>query len=242
MERFVRGFRELCDKFDVPLLGGDTSSSPDKLFINVTLLGECPHGRAVLRSGARPGDLICVTGPLGDSAAGLKIILARAAGGRTVPSAVPSASSVILSASEESLIRRHYKPLPRVREGQLLAADAGVHAMMDISDGIASDLRHILDKSSLAAEIDLHALPLSDELRQVCAERGWDAAELAVSGGEDYELLCTVAPEALERVREALGGSFYPIGRIVAETSAPGEPAIRWIGGEHVDYHGFTHF
>ena len=178
--------------------------------------------------------------------------------------------------------------------------------MMDISDGIASDLRHILEASSgsksayfapetpvshssgnglassitkqgdfvtepaenassvtkqgvfvtkpeenassitkqgvfvtephvLGAEIDLAAVPMSPELRAVCAERGWDAAELAVSGGEDYELLVTLAPEALDAAREALGGRLYVIGRIVEGGG------IRWIGGSK-DYKGFTHF
>ena len=81
VDKFIAGFRELSARFGVPLLGGDTSASPDKLFINVTVLGECPHGRALLRSGARPGDLICVTGPLGNSAAGLKLILERLSAG-----------------------------------------------------------------------------------------------------------------------------------------------------------------
>ncbi len=276
VDKFIAGFRELSARFGVPLLGGDTSASPDKLFINVTVLGECPHGRALLRSGARPGDLICVTGPLGDSAAGLKLILERRAAGEGAP--------------EEILIRRHYLPMPRVEEGMALRDCPGVHAMMDISDGIASDLRHILEASSvlpssnlasfedgvpkndrlssnqasfedgttvLGAEIDLAALPLSPEMREVCAGRGWDAAELAVSGGEDYELLVTMAPEALEAARTALGGRLYVIGRVLAlppeqketpsetdlkkENECGPQPVIRWIGGDK-DYKGFSHF
>lgn len=89
---------------------------------------------------------------------------------------------------------------------------------------------------TLGAEIDISALPLSEELKEVCAERGWDAAELAVSGGEDYELLVTLAPEALEAAREAVGGRLYVIGRIVE-----GGDGIRWIGGNK-EYKGFTHF
>jgi thiamine-monophosphate kinase len=348
VDKFIAGFRELSARFGVPLLGGDTSASPDKLFINVTVLGECPHGRALLRSGARPGDLICVTGPLGDSAAGLKLILERRVAGEGSP--------------EESLIRCHYLPMPRVKEGMALRDCPGVHAMMDISDGIASDLRHILEASSgsksasfapgtpvspsfgsksayfapetpvshssgnglassvtkqgdfvtkpaenassvtkqgdfvtepeenassitkqgvfvtkqsendtsvtnqadfvterhgLGAEIDLAALPLSPEMREVCAGRGWDAAELAVSGGEDYELLVTMAPEALEAARTALGGRLYVIGRVLAlppeqketpsetdlkkENECGPQPVIRWIGGDK-DYKGFSHF
>ena len=257
--------------FGVPLLGGDTSASPSELFINVTVIGECPHGRALVRSSARPGDLICVTGPLGDSAAGLKLILERATAAGVpveVQSAVPpraksaqndlrgpsgctpSGTPAPLEASpgtsddswdpSEALIRRHYLPMPRVEEGIALRECPGVHAMMDISDGIASDLRHILDASEgspvhLGAEIDLAAVPVSGELKAVCEVRGWDAAELAVSGGEDYELLVTMVPEALDRARKALNGRLFVIGRIVE-----GE-GIRWIGGNK-EYKGFTHF
>ena len=217
IDRFMKGYSELCGKFGVPLLGGDTSASPSELFINVTVIGECPHGRALLRSSARPGDLICVTGPLGDSAAGLKLILENAK-----------------DASPE-LVCRHYLPMPRVEEGIALRECPGVHAMMDISDGIASDLRHILEASGAGAEIELAEVPLSGEMRAVCEERGWDAAELAVSGGEDYELLVTMAPEALDRARNALNGRLFVIGRIVEGDG------IRWIGGNK-EYKGFTHF
>ena len=262
VDRFISGFKALSDRFGVPLLGGDTSASPDKLFINVTVLGSCPHGSAILRSGARVGDLICVTGPLGDAAAGLKLILERSA---AVASGAPASchferSQEIPSSPEETLIRRHYEPLPRVAEGIALRACHGVHSMMDISDGIASDLRHILKASgsTLGAVIDLKSLPLSEELRRVCASRGWDPYELAVSGGEDYELLFTIAPEALDDARKALaalqasveaagraeaaeasgtsGARLTVIGRISAE------PGIRWEGGAQHDYQGFTHF
>ena len=321
IDEFIRGFNELCGKFGVALLGGDTSASDDKLFINVTVLGECPHGQALMRSGARPGDFVCVTGPLGDSAAGLKLILDRSSLGQQAPpatsilaaaplrlsnageaSATPLRFGQVLpevledvppdakkaqndvggpccdtsgSTPEEILIRRHYLPVPRVDLGRQLAAIPGVHAMMDISDGIASDLRHILEESSsrmrlvvhddvlptaktaifevsgtdgdttnrtpvtLGAEIALKSLPLSPELRQVCEERGWDAAELAVSGGEDYELLFTAAPGT------ELPEGCTVIGRIVDSRSEPGmpdgKPVIRWIGSDK-DYKGFTHF
>lgn len=286
VDRFIAGFKELSSKFGVPLLGGDTSASPDKLFINVTVLGECPHGRAVLRSGARPGDLICVTGNLGDAAAGLKLILERKENADLDPSLrlgvqtdVPLSAKMAENAlrgtlsstpkcsgeedaavhmssadgfaggitapacsrgtAEEILIHRHYLPMPRVAEGRALAAVPGVHAMMDISDGIASDLRHILEASSgngvsVGAEIDLGALPLSEELSQLCAERGWDANELAVSGGEDYELLLTIAPDALHAAL-ASAVNLTVIGRV---TEGGG---IRWIGSEK-EFKGFTHF
>ncbi|MBP5382860.1 MAG: thiamine-phosphate kinase [Bacteroidales bacterium] len=228
VDAFIGGFKALSGRFGVPLLGGDTSASPDKLFINVTVLGSCPHGAAILRSGARVGDLICVTGTLGDAAAGLKLILERAC-------AAPGGSF----GAAPALIRRHYEPVPRVAEGIALRECGGVHSMMDISDGIASDLRHILKASGggqpLGAVIDLGNLPLSDELRLLCSERGWDPYELAVSGGEDYELLFTLGPEALDKARQAVG-ELSVIGRITEG------PDIRWEGGLQQDYQGFTHF
>jgi len=162
------------------LLGGDTTASPDRICINVAVLGECPSETARLRSTARPGDLICVTGCLGDSAGGLKAIL----------------EGVERDADVQALIDRHYLPLPRVEEGLRLAATPGVHAMMDISDGIGSDLKHILEASGVGAVIDVPALPLSPALQRICARLGWDAAALATGGGEDYELLFTCTPEA----------------------------------------------
>ena len=246
VERFISGFRDLSGRFSVPLLGGDTSASPDKLFINVTLLGECRHGSALLRSTAVPGDMICVTGPLGDAAAGLKLILERAGSGGAITETAEYQGNWSAGATtgaelpEQVLVRRHYCPMPRVAEGLALAAVPGVHAAMDISDGIASDLRHILKASGVRARVDLNAVPLSPELRLICTARGWDAAGLAVSGGEDYELLFTVEPCALAQVREALGGKVFPIGEILPESH--GSADIRWVGGSCSDYQGFTHF
>lgn len=180
MDAFLDGYAEISKCFDVPLLGGDTTSSPDRICINVTVLGECPYGRSRLRSGAAVDDLICVTGPLGDSAAGLKAIL----------------EGVECDADVQALINRHYRPMPRVAEGQELRLNLGVHAMMDISDGIGSDLQHILDASEVDAQIDKNALPLSLALKRVCARQGWDPVALALGGGEDYELLFTCTRQA----------------------------------------------
>ena len=285
---FIKGFNDVCRRYGVALLGGDTSASPSELFINVTVMGECAHGTALRRDGARPGDLICVTGPLGDSATGLKLILERAAAGvlpvrptmggpasksaqnapgpptfgrtgstcppqmrsgvqasapgtsfsaqnavegpsQCTPDRIFSGGEAAKAEAEAALIRRHYLPEPRVEMGEVLAATAGVHAMMDISDGIASDLRHILKASRVGATIDVNKLPISSEMRLVCEARGWDQAELAVGGGEDYELLFTAAPGT------ALPEGCIPIGIIDAE------PGLRWLGGRK-EYKGFTHF
>ena len=210
IDAFIAGFNELCSRFGVALLGGATSASDDKLFINVTLLGECPHGRALKRNTARPGDIIYVSGPLGDSGAGLRLILQGAP-------------------RVDYLIRKHYLPVPRVELGLQLAATPGVHAMMDISDGIGSDLRHILDASGTGATVEINRIPLSPELKDICTAHGWDPIELATCGGEDYELLFTAAPGT------TVPEGCTPIGAIEQE------PGLRWSGSTR-DYQGFTHF
>lgn len=214
-DEFLRGFADLSKRFGVALLGGDTTASPDRICINVAVLGECPAGTAHLRSAARPGDLVCVTGTLGDSAAGLKAIL----------------GGVERDADIQALIERHYLPLPRVTEGLRLAAAPGVHAMMDISDGIGSDLRHILEASGVGAEVFVEAIPLSAALERACARLGWDAAELAVCGGEDYELLFTADPEA----EKTLDVPHTVIGRILSGKG------IRWSSNGR-SFSGFDHF
>ena len=215
MEEFLRGYADISRRFGVALLGGDTTASPDRICLNVAVLGECPSGAARLRSAARDGDLVCVTGSLGDSAGGLKAIL----------------EDVERDADVQALIDRHYLPLPRVAEGLRLAATPGVHAMMDISDGIGSDLKHILEASGLGAVIDVPSLPLSPALQRVCARQGWDAAALAIGGGEDYELLFTCTPEA----ERSLDVPHTVIG-VIRDL-----PDIEWRGAKG-PVAGFDHF
>ena len=220
IDEFLRGYAELSERFGVALLGGDTTASPDRICINVAVLGECPVGRALLRSGALKDDLVCVTGSLGDSAAGLKAIL----------------DGVKRDADVQRLIEKHYRPVPRVPEGEELRLNLGVHAMMDISDGIGSDLQHILDASEMNAEIDVTALPLSLALKRVCASQGWDPVALAVSGGEDYELLFTCSRQA----EALLSVPHFVIGRITDR--ARGDARITWRGAYRHIAPGFDHF
>ena len=213
MDAFLAGYKECSQYCGAPLLGGDTTTSQDGIAINVTVIGQCQRGRSRKRSSAVPGDLVCVTGPLGDSAAGLQAILQGVRG----------------SEDAEALVERHYRPVPRVSEGQALAATPGVHAMMDISDGVASDLRHILKASGVGAAVRTQDVPLSAELRRVCAQQGWDATTLALTGGEDYELLFTMAPGTEPPV------PYFVIGTITEEKT------LVWEGSSQ-DYIGFRHF
>lgn len=212
IEEFLDGYRQIASRYSTLLLGGDTCASPDRLCISVTVVGECESGKAVLRSGAKEGDLICVTGPLGESAAGLKVIL----GGQP------------RSPYDDYLVRRHYLPEPRIDEGIRLSRCPGVHSMMDISDGLASDIRHIMEESGVGAEIDVDRVPLgSGDFGAECHPSLEDALE----GGEDYELLFTVAPE----FEASLDIPHFVIGRIV-----PGDGLV-WVGSDR-GFQGFRHF
>jgi thiamine-monophosphate kinase len=218
-ERFIKGYSEISMLYDVPLLGGDTTSSLRDIAINVGIMGKCSAGKCLMRSGAKVGETIYVTGQLGDSAGGLQAILKGI--DRTVP--------------VQTLIERHKRPTPRIREGKSLMQSGKVGAMMDISDGIASDLRHIMEASGVGAVVSLDRLPLSEELKAVCNIYGWDIFELATSGGEDFELLFT-GPEGLEEITTF---PLYPIGRITE-----GEDHIWTIDNQPVDldFTGYRHF
>ena len=236
LNEFIRGYRDLSTRFSCPLLGGDTTSSPDGLCIDVTVLGSAPAGHSVKRSGALDGDLVCVSGFLGDSGAGLKLLLGAA------PSAPQACAGVADGGSAGAyLIGKHCRPVPRVEAGLALAGIPGVHSMMDISDGIASDLRHILRASGLSALVECASLPFSKELLAVSKLHDWDPLELALTSGEDYELLFTISPESLGQVEQALkvcGCHCYIIGKCFSGAE-PGH--IEWSGTNR-DFRGFRHF
>ena len=218
-ERFIDGFAQVSQLYGVSLLGGDTTSSLRDIAVNVGIMGRCHTGRRGMRSGAKVGETIYVTGPLGDSAGGLQAIL----------------QGVDRTDDVKVLIERHKRPIPRVKEGKLLIDSGLVGAMMDISDGIASDLRHIMRASGVGAVIALDMIPCSSELASVCHEHGWDKYRLASSGGEDFELLVT----GTENLDKILDIKLLPIGKVVVGSD------LTWtIEGKSVDleYNGYEHF
>lgn len=212
INRFLDGYKAVSDLFSCPLLGGDTTFSKHMFCANVAVLGTSSSGTSHRRRDAKAGDLICVTGTLGDSAGGLRAIL----------------EGVGRDEDVSYLIQRHYEPMPRVREGLKLAK---AHAMMDISDGIGSDLRHILKASGVGAEIDTLSIPVSRQLKAVCDRYGWDVTELAISGGEDYELLFTIR-------EEDTGSLDFPFSVIGGITEKQG---LKWLGSDR-DFGGYRHF
>lgn len=205
LKSFFDGLYDLGKKHGILLLGGDTTKSLQGIVINIALIGEAPQQMIKRRSAAKSGDLICVTDFLGDSGAGLDIILKK----------------TLRTNLEEHLVKRHYIPRPHIEEGKWLGKIADVHAMMDVSDGIDSDLKRIMDQSSCGVEISLEKLPLSPELIKYTTCHSLSPYEFAASSGEDYCLLFTLEPNALEQTQndfeKEFKRPFYVIGKINPE-------------------------
>jgi thiamine-monophosphate kinase len=176
-----RGLNDLGRRYGVLLIGGDTSASPRHIMVAVTLIGEIDRPEVIRRSGSRPGDRIFVTGSLGEARAGLEILKRRRRRGR-------------LSRANLALVRRQLFPIPRIREARLLAGRRLATSMIDISDGLSSDLHHLCASGGVGAEIDLARLPLSKALRDYANKAGTDPHRYALDGGEEFELLFTVRP------------------------------------------------
>ena len=222
LDGFTAGFLEMAARFEVALVGGDTCSSRKGLVIAVTIMGEQSPDRFVPRSGARPGDLIFVTGTLGDSALGLKLLReGERAGGP---------------------VERHLDPLPRVREGLALAEAGLPTAMIDVSDGLLADLGHILDLSGVGATVELARLPLSPSFFAQIPRLDDDPYLFPLAGGEDYELLFTAPPDRADAVREALAPFGTPV-TTIGEITAAGVRVVGADGNDHpVAARGYNHF
>lgn len=224
------GIRSMCRDHGLTLAGGDTVRSPDKLVIDVFMTGECPSAKYVLRSGAKAGDAIVVTGFLGDSAAGLDLLSGKAA--------EPDAER------RSTLAEAHLAPEPRCEQGAYLCENFDIRSMIDISDGLAGDLAHICESSRLGARIQAGSIPLSKALREFCRNAGRDPLKYALGGGEDYELLFTLAPHEFERLAKEWPNEFeLPLSRIGEMDKAFKGIRIVENGRERpLDSHSFDHF
>lgn len=232
LEAIVTGMLSLAEERSITLIGGDTSASKDRLFISITVIGECERGKAIKRSTAKPGDKICVSGSLGGAALGLELLKA---GKRLkdMRSEIENTGALRNYLTETVPLRAHLAPQPRLALGATIGARALATAMIDISDGLSSDLGHICKESGVGAEIYAQAIPVT-----VGA-----SLEQALNGGEDYELLFTVAPER-ESDLEVLRKEFSTTEITVIGTITAGSD--RWIIKDEIKKpllsRGFDHF
>jgi thiamine-monophosphate kinase len=227
LQGFADGLRALATASSIALVGGDTTRGP--LVITITALGTMPAPLAVRRSGARPGDAVCVTGTLGDAALGLRFWQER-----TVAKEGPGKGE--FAADLEQLYARLHRPQPRVGAGLLLREVA--HAAIDLSDGLAGDLGHILDASGVGAEIRVDRLPASAAFERWHPQK--DRLALQVANGDDYELCVCLPAERVAEVRARLDVPLTEIGRVTAEKG------LRWYDASgrqlDIDLTGYRHF
>ena len=209
LKGFSQGLFDCCDQFGVSLIGGDTTQSPH-LTISVTALGWVDIGKAVPRSGAQVGDYVCVSGQVGDAAFGLKHL-------------------------DHPLKKRLDYPTPRCALGQTLKGLA--HSMIDVSDGLAQDLGHILKASHVGAEIELNQLPIDQNLQHLPPQEQW---KFALAGGDDYELCFTISPENYDKLsQQELDVRITKIGQITKTRE------LRFVNhgqDQILEFQGYQHF
>jgi len=212
---FARGLGSDAGLFNCPLLGGDTVSTPGPVMISITAFGRVPAGEMVRRSGAKPGDRIVVTGTIGDAALGLDILK----GG--------PAAALADTGAKAMLIGRYRVPQPRSALAKAVRDHA--HAAIDVSDGLAGDLAKLCGVSGVSAVIDAPSIPLSAAAAALLT-RGTVGIDAIVSGGDDYEILCTISEDRFEEFVQAAGQAgvaVTSIGMVVAGSSVP-----RFLDGE----------
>ncbi len=201
LDRLYEGMKAIAREYDVNLLGGDTTSSPKHLVINIALVGWAAEDEVLYRSGAKEGDVIFLTGEVGSSAAGLDLILSGKKFGR-----------------RDALLQAHVNPAPQIKEGRIIAGLKAANSLIDVSDGVASDLGHICEESRVGAILEESRIPVTETFRSYCSEHQRECERLMLHVGEDYVLLGTVPADAADRLKSALesaGCRFFPIGTIV---------------------------
>ncbi len=207
LEDLYMGMKTLAAKFDVNILGGDTTRSEADLIINISVTGSIPEKEILCRNTAEHGDMIYSTGLLGDSKAGLYLIL-----------------NDIKADSKElnELLNVHNLPVPHLKQGRFLASQKGVHAAIDVSDGLSSDIGHISTESNVGVHLFYEKIPVSKNLKHFCQRFHKNPIEYALTGGEDYTLLCTISPDKADNIARRYLKEFnkplYLIGEITDST------------------------
>lgn len=229
IEDIYAGMKKLASEFDVNILGGDTTGSKSDLVISVSLVGSAPEHKILYRNTARPKDLIFSTGFLGDSRAGLHLILNN----------IPHESD-----SFQALYKAHILPKPFIREGLFLVQQEGIHAAIDISDGLSSDIRHIMTESQVGALLYHDAIPISKHLEEFCQIFHYSPVEFAISGGEDYVLVITVDPNYAEQIQKSYAAVFDMPLFLIGEITDSNQLEIQYADGtiRPLKSSGWDHF
>lgn len=220
-EGIYAGLRAAIEQSGVFLVGGDTTASRTGIVIDVMVIGEAPEGRYLARNGAQPGDVLLVTGGLGASTAGLRALES----GMDCP----------------ELARAHRRPQPRYAEGQWLAAHPHAHAMIDLSDGLHQDAFHLAEASGVSIDLDMNAIPIAPALE--AAQAHWNAEsirQMALAGGEDYELLVAAAPEQVDGLLASFQSRFSILLTRVGICHAG--PSGVTVDGQALPRGGYLHF
>ncbi|MEJ2670885.1 MAG: thiamine-phosphate kinase [Deltaproteobacteria bacterium] len=225
---FAAGLARAAREYGAPIIGGDTVASPGGITVTVTLTGQVHASQMLRRATARLGDAIFITGPLGEAAAGLEILRQ----GLELPPDLKA-----------PLTQAHLLPRPQLAAGRLLAQEGLATALIDTSDGVATDLYHICQASGVGARLPASSLPISSRVRTAAPALGLDPLNLALTGGEDYLLLFTCPPETVAFLPQAFTKAGLPpplpLGRMV-----PGDRVILETAGGDVDIsgRGYDHF
>lgn len=233
IEELFDGLYEMADASKVTIIGGDTSSSPDSLFIDTIVLGDCAAGRAVTRAGAQIGDVIFITGTVGASALGLKLLEHGFRLEGTDSMAAPARHRALL---------KHLAPETRLPIGRRIGERGLATAMIDVSDGLSTDLGHLLEASNCGAIIHATAMPIDESVRWLAANGlEIDPLQLALHGGEEYELLFTARPESRHPITTLASDCNLPITAIGEIVADPGLQLERNGARQMIQPAGYEH-
>lgn len=215
VEEFYRGAKELGDKFQTAIIGGDTTQSPDRLFVCLTVVGEVEENKLTRRSGARVGDAVFVTGTLGGAHAGLQLLKSN---NNPPLGELKEGVSSRADSKHSVLIEKHLSPQPRINEARFLVQNFAIHSMIDISDGLTSEINHICKQSEVGAFLSAEEIPIDSTTQEAADLFKEKPLIYALRGGEDFELLFTasedVADELQKKFREKFEFACTKIGAI----------------------------
>jgi thiamine-monophosphate kinase len=228
VEAMYDGMSAMAEACDCPIIGGNISKSAERLSVTITVLGSTPQGTAAYRASARAGDAIWVTGDLGGAKAGLEALIH--------PQAVTGLPT-------DAVLARYRRPRPRLREA-LFLSQHGARGLIDLSDGLSSDLAHICEASGVGAQLHAEHIPISDETRRVAGALGLDALTMALHGGEDFELCLTAPPGAAAPLEQGFRDQFDCLLTHIGTIQAGAGVTLRHPDGseESLAAGGYDHF